>query len=173
MPTALDVANYFLATLGSDEESDLTHLKMQKLCAYAQGLSLALLDRPLFPEELEAWKHGPVVASLYERFKDNGKLPIPPNGMTELQAREPFDNEQKLILELTREYYGSRTAAILRGMSHEDFPGVFRSKMVISTGKIKESFERLSIVNKLKNFSPRQQSGRAYSEQELFDALRN
>lgn len=172
MATAMDVANYFLATLGTDEESDLTHLKLQKLCAYAQGLSLSLLDRPLFLENLEAWQHGPVVQSLYEIFKVNERHPIPPVEMTETQARLPFDDEQKFILELTREYYGSKTAAVLRGMSHKDFPGLFRSKKIIPMEGIKNNFANLSIVKKLKNYSPPASEGRLYSEKELLDALR-
>lgn len=172
MPNAIDVANYFLATLGNDEESDLTNMKMQKLCAYAQGLSLALLDRPLFPEELEAWKHGPVVSALYTLFREYGRAPIPPGLLTEVEAREPFDDEQRFILELTKEYYGSRATPILRRMSHADFPGVFRSKQLINSDEIKKSFDDLPIVRKLKNYIPPEGGDRVFSEAELLDALR-
>ena len=173
MPNIFDVANYFLTTLGTDEESDLTHLKMQKLCAYAQGLSLSLLDRPLFLEELEAWKHGPVVASLYDKFKECGKLPLPPIQMSEIEAREPFDDEQKFILEITKEYYGSKSAPTLWKISHQDFPGKFKSKEVISREKIKANFAHLPIVQKLKAYTPPASIKRFYSEAELLNALRD
>lgn len=173
MPNAQDVANYFLATLGADEESDLTNMKMQKLCAYAQGLSLALLGVPLFPENLEAWQYGPVIASLYESYKANARHPLPPTELTELDARRPFNDEQKFILELTREYYGSKTAPVLRKMSHLDFPGKFRSKEIIPIDEIKDKFEDVPIVKKLKDFVPEKNGGRVYSEREFLDALRD
>lgn len=171
MPTAMDVANYFLATLGIDKESDLTHLKMQKLCAYAQGISIALLDRPLFEEELEAWKHGPVVPSLYEEFKKNGRRPIPAKKISEHSARKPFDDEQKFVLELAKEYYGSKSATVLRGMSHEDFPGFFRSKRPISKENIKERFAQLPLVKKLREYTPPKNTGKTLTEEEFLNAL--
>ena len=40
MTTALDVARYFVEH--ADVEDDLSNLKLQKLCHYAQGFSLAV-----------------------------------------------------------------------------------------------------------------------------------
>lgn len=60
MLTCFDVADYFLTqsneTQSNDENSGdfLSNLKLQKLVYYAQGFSLALLNRPLFNEEIEA-----------------------------------------------------------------------------------------------------------------------
>ncbi|MFU7502447.1 MAG: Panacea domain-containing protein [Candidatus Tisiphia sp.] len=50
----------------------ITQLKLQKLIYFAQGVSLALLDRPLFNEEIEAWKQEAVVRVLQKIF-DNFK----------------------------------------------------------------------------------------------------
>jgi uncharacterized phage-associated protein len=45
------------------------NLMLQKLLYYAQGWSLVLRNKPLFNEEVEAWVHGPVVPSVFRRFK--------------------------------------------------------------------------------------------------------
>ncbi|HSX79064.1 MAG TPA: type II toxin-antitoxin system antitoxin SocA domain-containing protein, partial [Candidatus Saccharimonadia bacterium] len=56
-----DVAQYFLAKADEDAGDLMSNLKLQKLVYYAQGFALALLDKPLFPQCIEAWIHGPVV----------------------------------------------------------------------------------------------------------------
>ncbi|WP_218124294.1 Panacea domain-containing protein [Chitinophaga filiformis] len=43
---------------------------MQKLVYYAQAWHLVAFLTPLFEEDIEAWTHGPVIRSLYRRFKD-------------------------------------------------------------------------------------------------------
>lgn len=69
MPTpypAAAVANFFIGKNESSRAS-LTHLKIQKLLYYAQGWFMANYDGSrLFDENIEAWKHGPVVRSVYK-----------------------------------------------------------------------------------------------------------
>jgi len=61
-----DVATWFL------QKQPMTHKKLQKLCYYAQAWHLALLNRPLFGEEIQAWIHGPVIPKLYAKYADYG-----------------------------------------------------------------------------------------------------
>lgn len=65
---ALTIAKWFVAWAGVND-ADLSNLKLQKLLYYAQGYHLARLCQPLFLESLQAWAHGPVVESVYHRFK--------------------------------------------------------------------------------------------------------
>jgi uncharacterized phage-associated protein len=62
--SAIAVANW-LITKNLDDRSNLTHLKLQKLLYFAQGLHLAYSGSPLFDDPIEAWRHGPVVRSIY------------------------------------------------------------------------------------------------------------
>jgi uncharacterized phage-associated protein len=55
-----DVAAFILRECGEMET-----FKLQKLVYYAQGWTLGLTGRPLFPEPLEAWKKGPVSRALF------------------------------------------------------------------------------------------------------------
>ncbi|WP_394981152.1 Panacea domain-containing protein [uncultured Helicobacter sp.] len=74
---AYDVALYFLFRARELEAGDtISNLKMQKLLYYAQGHFLAIYQTPLFSERIEAWKYGPVVKEVYDRFKKYGNLAI-------------------------------------------------------------------------------------------------
>ena len=56
MCRAIDVAAYILS-----EKGRLSGYQLQKLLYYCQAWCLVTQDRPLFPEEIRAWEHGPVV----------------------------------------------------------------------------------------------------------------
>ena len=55
MLSAQDIADYLLAFVNRDEGELLSNLKLQKLLYYAQGFYLALYDKPLFEDRIEAW----------------------------------------------------------------------------------------------------------------------
>jgi uncharacterized phage-associated protein len=71
----LAVANYFIGK-ALDSGDRLTPLKLVKLVYIAHGWHLAVFDRPLIGEEVQAWKYGPVVPSVYHQFKEYGDKPI-------------------------------------------------------------------------------------------------
>lgn len=64
-----DVSNYFLS-LAQQEKVRLTNLRMQKLLYYSQGFHLALHDKPLFDDEVEAWDFGPVLPRIYFSYQN-------------------------------------------------------------------------------------------------------
>ena len=66
MKSVFEVAKWFL------HRKSFTHKQLQKLCYYAQAWHLALLDRPLFEEEIQAWVHDPVIPALYPIYADYG-----------------------------------------------------------------------------------------------------
>ncbi|WP_236851740.1 Panacea domain-containing protein [Candidatus Sodalis pierantonius] len=98
----------------------MSNLKLQKLVYYAQGFSLALLNRPLFNEEIEAWMHGPVVPELYRKYKDfkNQALPLPENDID----FSKFSEDEKELLDEVYRVYGQYSAWKLRDMTHSEPP---------------------------------------------------
>ncbi|MBS0351571.1 MAG: SocA family protein [Proteobacteria bacterium] len=72
---AASVANFFIDK-SSNEGEPITLMKLSKLVYIAHGWSLALLNRPLIKEPIEAWKFGPVIESLYHEFKRFGNTNI-------------------------------------------------------------------------------------------------
>lgn len=69
--TASHVANYFLACATS-EKILMTPLKLMKLSYFSYAWYLYLTNNSLFNEKIEAWKHGPVIPSLFHEFKHFG-----------------------------------------------------------------------------------------------------
>ena len=74
--TANNVAKYliYLASqefVGDNKEREgITNLKLQKVLYFVQAYYLAKLNRPLFPDNIEAWEYGPVIPSVYRKYKE-------------------------------------------------------------------------------------------------------
>ena len=67
MLTACEVSEHLIdASLRQGDP--LSHSKLQCLLYYAQSWHLALFDRRLFPDQIEAWESGPVVPLVLENF---------------------------------------------------------------------------------------------------------
>ena len=62
------VANFFLDAAEAEGRT-LDPLKLMKLVYIGYGWVLSLTGRRLFEEPILAWKHGPVVRSIYDEFK--------------------------------------------------------------------------------------------------------
>lgn len=132
--SAKDIANWFLwknkvEQLENETEYDdkyevyegLSHLKLQKLLYFAQGLSLAINNEPLFSDKIYAWTHGPVVKEVYEKFKKYGRNDIELSvNDKEMKIIESIESNSKTsnILNLVYENFGIYTAWQLREMTH-------------------------------------------------------
>jgi uncharacterized phage-associated protein len=64
MVSAPDVAQYILGKTGKTSTD-----KLQKLVHYSQAWHLVWPEKPLFPEEMQAWTNGPVVPALFRTHK--------------------------------------------------------------------------------------------------------
>jgi uncharacterized phage-associated protein len=117
MASAQDVAAWFLGAIDRKAGDALTNLKLQKLVYYAQAWALALLDRPLFDEDVEAWQHGPVVESVYQRMKAFGTNPLPI-----LRRPHRFEREELVLLEDVLAVYGEHSAHFLEALTHQEDP---------------------------------------------------
>ena len=69
--SAAAIANFFIRK-NKVQSAELTHLKLQKLLFFAQGWFMANYSIPLFEETFEAWRHGPVVRSIYNTLSGSG-----------------------------------------------------------------------------------------------------
>lgn len=120
MINCLNVARYFIARSYEDGiEADMTNMKVQKLLYYSQSLHLALFDEPLFDEEIQAWRYGPVCPPAYRFYSEfeAQQLPIPsPEFLSQIL------HEQKKLLAEVWEYFGGYHAYRLSGMTHLEFP---------------------------------------------------
>ncbi|MCS3839524.1 putative phage-associated protein [Pseudomonas sp. JAI111] len=119
MASSIDAAKFFLAQANEDAGDLVSNLKLQKLVYYAQGFHLAVFDRPLFDEQIEAWTHGPVVPSVYHHYKQHGSgsIPFP----TDFDANV-FSVQQMDLLNEVQQIYGQYSAWRLRELTHEEAP---------------------------------------------------
>jgi uncharacterized phage-associated protein len=100
----------------------LTNLKLQKLLYYSQAWHLALQDRVLFNDAIEAWIHGPVVPSVFKRYRDYrwtvidcAVVPVP-------------DANAVRHIESVLEQYGSYEATQLERLTHRESPWITARK---------------------------------------------
>lgn len=124
--TPQHVANYFLDRAEA-ERRPITQLKLLKLVYMAYGWHLALTGQRLFDERIQAWKHGPVIQTLYDEFKSFGKSAITRRShdfdldtldLYTPQIRED-DEGTRLILDRVWEAYKAFDAWTLRQKTHE------------------------------------------------------
>jgi phage-associated protein len=118
MLSAHDVADFFLSPVAEEEGEQITNLKLQKLLYYAQGYSLAILDRPLFADKIENWPHGPVIPCVYQTYKQYGAGLLP---VTYLEP-DKYQADELYILNRVRTEQGRYTAWALREKTHQEAP---------------------------------------------------
>ena len=139
MLSAKDVARFFRKK-GSDEDDDITNLKLQKLLYYAQGFHLALFGKPLFEEDIKAWTHGPVVPEVYHKYKKYGKNPLPVEGVDDVM-KNLTDDQIDFLYEIWS-VFGQYSPWKLRDMTHQEKPWMDHEKdaSVISKDELKDYF---------------------------------
>ena len=158
---SLAVANWFIENL-----RNITPLKLQKLIYFAHGWHLALRDKPLIDELVQAWDYGPVIPNVYHEFKACGNQPIIELGthlemgddkkIRTVRPRIPDSAiDAKKLLARIGEVYGKYTGAQLSTMTHapgspwdqvrREFPN--RKGAEIPDVQIKEHFKQLAKKN--------------------------
>lgn len=80
--TGRDVAVYILSLV------PCTHLSLEKLTYFAYAEYLCDTGKKLFADSIYAFRYGPVVESVYERYKKNGCDPIQPDTVIQREEAE-------------------------------------------------------------------------------------
>jgi len=115
----LDIANKLLIRAKNNENGDLmSNMKLQKMLYYQQGFHLAYFGTPLFDEEIEAWMYGPVIPSVYDHFKNNGRQGIDPGEGQEV----PLESKEETLFNEVYKVYGAYGATGLMEMTHRETP---------------------------------------------------
>lgn len=104
------------------------HMKLQKLVFFVHAWHLALAGSDgAVAEPVEAWKHGPVFASLYHRLKQYGRAPVdqylsdldPVTGELKPMVPSQQDGQFWRVFEQVMERYEHFNALQLSALSHE------------------------------------------------------
>ncbi len=124
--SASHIANFFLEK-AKEEDMPITQMKLMKLVYIGYGWVYALLGRKLFEDSIQAWKHGPVIRTLYDEFKHYGNCSIEDfavefdyeEGVTTKPQVDESDSDVKLVLEKVWGVYKHFSASALRKKTHE------------------------------------------------------
>lgn len=113
MTTVFDVAAFIV-----QRTREITPLKLQKLVYYTQAWSLVRDGQPMFAEQFEAWRYGPVVPELYRKHPGMAFVPFP----------YPFGNPNDLSPQgqttalAVVHVYGKKSPGWLSDLTHREDP---------------------------------------------------
>lgn len=119
MANAHDVAAYIARNC--KDEGELDAIKLQKLVYYSQAWHLVAHDRPLFPEAIRAFKHGPVVGVLWHDHR--GQRTVTAQNFVAKASGELSTLEAEVI-DAVLGAYGSLSAWELVELTHRERPWV-------------------------------------------------
>lgn len=137
---------------------DITHLSLQKALYYVQGFFFAFYGRFLFNEDCEAWVHGPVYRSVYNRYSGNFFDPI---GMIIEPDITSMSTEEKTLVDNVVKHICCYSGKTLEFFTHEETPWILTrgnlspevpTNRVISKQTIGEYF--ISVKEKYRMIAP-------------------
>lgn len=116
------IANFFIRK-GVEENNPLNQMQVIKLTYIAHGWYLALKDKPLINELVEAWQFGPVIYSLYHRLKHHYNKPITEELKVDTVFDEVFkqDSETQRFLGGIWENYKKYSGIQLSDLTHAPY----------------------------------------------------
>ena len=141
--SAEEVAKYFIYLASRENKENfregITNLKLQKILYFAQVYYLVKFDKPIFGEEIKAWKLGPVIPEAYCEFKENGC-----DSIVRKEDCSNIKEEDKEILKKVWNKFGIYTASKLVDIVHSHKPWKEAGKNEeITHDRIKEYYKPL------------------------------
>jgi uncharacterized phage-associated protein len=94
--TAMDVAKYVISRCQNDNHP-ITNLQLQKMLYYIQYYFLINFGKPLFDDDFQAWKFGPVIYDVYKEYKIYGALPLEVDNDYKDYKIEIYNKEKELL----------------------------------------------------------------------------
>lgn len=116
--TPKNIATWIVNRIDRQSGESITHLKLQKLVYYVEAWYLANFDRPLFDEAAEAWTHGPVYRSLYDKYKGSKWEALPTERSVNLET-----DLNEFVTACLKEY-GQFSAKTLEKLTHSEDPWI-------------------------------------------------
>lgn len=129
-----DTCDYVIAKV-AESGHYLNVLKLHKLLYYCQAWGLAFGGGRLFDERFQAWIHGPVSRTIYDRFIKSRALYSP---VSEKDIRAGFDmsvlkRKQRMLVDAVLEKYAGLSGDQLEEMTHREEPWLEARRGVPST----------------------------------------
>ena len=161
MRTANDIAGWIVRYSANDLGVSVDPMSLEKLTYYSQAFHLALNERALFREDIQAWKWGPVIPSVYHRYKSYGSEPIV---LPDEDQAQPLEASTEAFLVQVIGFFGQHTATNLSRATHLEEPWLDASR------------EQINVIDEatLRSYyrSLMDEGERGLSRHELLDTIR-
>ncbi|WP_127448765.1 Panacea domain-containing protein [Veillonella sp. 3310] len=112
MEKVLDVAKYIINRYEEVAGVTIDELKLHKLLYFVQREAIAITGNPMFKEDLEGWKYGPVSPVVRNYFTDDG--------LSFIDEKE-IQEENKYIVNNIIHQYGGFESWKLSDLSHQEY----------------------------------------------------
>jgi uncharacterized phage-associated protein len=140
MATLNDVTDYIIMKMS--EGRPLNVLKLHKLVYYVQAWNLAFKHRRLFEGNFQAWVHGPVSRTLYDRYSEKSMYSlVSVSDIAVGFSPDRLTEDERAHIDAVLEVYGDLAGYQLEDMTHREdpwleargsLPATARSEAVIS-----------------------------------------
>ena len=104
------------------DNKNITHLKLQKLLYFAQGLCLGKYGEKLYDEKIEAWRHGPVCPTVYQKFKHKSYYDIKLSEFSGNFNNIKVGSEAYIVVEKVWEFLGGLSGPQLESITYQETP---------------------------------------------------
>lgn len=129
MTDVFKIVNWFRVTSNADmrtiKADELTQMKVMKLLYYVQGTYLAVHGEKAFCNDIIAWKFGPVVREVHEKYSGQrgivGNLSEDPQAIADYTSI-PSDSDLGIILKAVWQAFGDMSATELMQQTHTERP---------------------------------------------------
>ncbi|MBR1860486.1 MAG: DUF4065 domain-containing protein [Lachnospiraceae bacterium] len=111
MARAIDVAQAIYKEYKAISGKNIDEMKLHKLLYLSQRESLAITNKPLFPENFEGWKYGPVCREVRNCYTEDGMYS---DEINEILAEEQYIVKNVVI------QYGALESWKLSELSHKE-----------------------------------------------------
>lgn len=100
---------------------EVTNLSLQKMLYYAKAVFFVKYGLELFPEQCEAWIHGPVYPVIYNKYKKYNKNFLP-DCDAQMDYQSLLDERERQVIQYISESMGVYSGWVLRELTHREQP---------------------------------------------------
>lgn len=135
------VANYIIIMM-----EEVSPLALEKLIYFSEGVNYAINKSNLVDEMSQAWTHGPVYPSIFQKYKKYGYKPID-NGIKSTSGcmLSLLKKEELASIDLVIDTFGKYSPKVLEEISHLQDPWIEKRKGISSKESSNEEISRESI----------------------------
>ena len=96
-------------------DRETTPMHVIKLAYLSHGWGLGWGDGPLIDEPVEAWTYGPVIPSIYQRYRSFGGDSI---RLGPINRESSFNQDQIETMKVVTDFYADKSAVYLSNLTH-------------------------------------------------------